>query len=207
MCVYNHHLQMSYKVEPLPDSHAELGEGPHWDVATQNLYYVDINAGKLLRYNYNENKVYKAKIEGEDLAGFAIPVEGTTDQFAVGSGRRVVIVQWDGISETAKVIKTLFEVQTGDERFNGNRFNDGKCDPRGRLFAGTMRYVGDEFEHRYGELYKYEKGGKIEVVKSDVGISNGLAWNEKTKKFYYIDTTDYEVKEYDYDFETGKACK
>lgn len=198
---------MSYKVEPLPDSHAELGEGPHWDIATQNLYYVDINAGKLLRYNYNENKVYKAKIEGEDLAGFVVPVEGTTDQFAVGAGRRVIIVQWDGVSETAKVLKTLFEVQTGDARFEGNRFNDGKCDPRGRLFAGTMRYVGDEFEHRWGELYKYEKGGKVEVVKSDVGISNGLAWNEKTKKFYYIDTTDYEVKEYDYDFETGKASK
>lgn len=198
---------MSYKVEPLPDSHAELGEGPHWDIATQNLYFVDINAGKILRYDYTENKVYKAKIEGEDLAGFVIPVEGTTDQFVVGSGRRVIVVSWDGVSETAKVLKTLFEVQMGDGRFDGNRFNDGKCDPRGRLFAGTMRFVGDEFEHRYGELYKYEKGGKIEVVKSDVGISNGLAWNEKTKKFYYIDTTDYEVKEYDYDFETGKASK
>lgn len=198
---------MSYKIEALNDSHCELGEGPHWDVATQSLYFVDINAGKLLRYDYNANKIYKAKIEGEDLAGFVTPVEGTTDQFVVGSGRRVIVVQWDGVSTTAKVLRPLFEVQLNDTRFAGNRFNDGKCDPKGRLFAGTMRYVGDEFEHRWGELYKYEKGGKVEVVKSDVGISNGLAWNEKTKKFYYIDTTDYEVKEYDYDFATGKASK
>uniref|UniRef100_A0A1A9W1H5 Regucalcin n=1 Tax=Glossina brevipalpis TaxID=37001 RepID=A0A1A9W1H5_9MUSC len=195
---------MTYQVVPLADSYAELGEGPHWDIETQNLYYVDITAGKLLRYNYKDDKVYQAKIEGEDLASFIIPVAGTSDTFAVGSGRRVIIVKWDGISTNAQVEKTLFEVQKNDKRFEGNRFNDGKCDPKGRLFAGTMRYVGDEFEHRWGELYKYEEGGNVELVKTDVGISNGLAWNEKTNKFYYIDTTDFEVKEYDYDFETGK---
>lgn len=198
---------MSIKIEALPDSYALLGEGPHWDVATQSLYYVDIRVGKLHRYDYNENKVYKAQIEGETLAGFVTPVEGTSDQFVVGAGRRMIVVTWDGVSETAKVNRTLFQVQQGDERFNANRFNDGKCDPKGRLFAGTMRSAGDEFEFRYGELYKYEKDGKVEVVKTDVGISNGLAWNEKTNKFFYIDTTDYEVKEYDYDFATGKACK
>lgn len=53
---------MSYKVEPLPNSVADLGEGPHWDIATQNLYYVDIVNGKLLRYDFNENKVYHCKI-------------------------------------------------------------------------------------------------------------------------------------------------
>jgi len=195
---------MSYKVEPLPDSHAELGEGPHWDIASQSLYFVDIHVGKLLRYDYKQNKVYKSKIEGENNAGFVIPIEGAKNEFAVGCTRRVVVVTWDGVSETCKVTRTLFEVQP-DEKFKDNRFNDGKCDPQGRLFAGTMKYVGDEFEHRYGELYKYSKGGKVDVVKSDIGISNGLAWNEKTKKFYYIDTTDYEVKEYDYDFKDGVA--
>ena len=197
---------MSYKIEAIPDSFAELGETPHWDVDTQNLFYVDISAGKLLRYDYNQNKVYKSKIIGESLAGFLAPVEATTDKFVVGCGRRLQIVQWDGVSETCQVERTLLEVQA-DEKFNDNRFNDGKCDPQGRLFAGTMRYIGDEFEHRYGELYKYEQGGKLEVVKTDVGISNGLAWNEQRNKMYYIDTTDYDIKEYDYDFKTGKACK
>lgn len=199
----------SYRVEPLPDSHAELGEGPHWSADTQSLYYVDIGAGKLLRYSYNENKVYKAKIEGIDLAGFVIPVENSTDRFVVGAGRKVIVVRWDGVSTTAQVEKVLFEVEMNDKRFDGNRFNDGKCDPQGRLFAGTMRYVGDEFEHRYGSLYRYtsENGGKWDSVKGDIGISNGLTWNEKTNKFYYIDTTDFEVKEYDYNFKTGEFCK
>ncbi|XP_065365391.1 uncharacterized protein LOC135958414 [Calliphora vicina] len=195
---------MSYKIEEIPGSLADMGEGPHWDVASQNLYYVDINAGKILRYSYNENKVYKAKVEGEEYASFIIPVEGTTDQFAVGCGRRVLIVRWDGISKMAKAISTLFEVQMDDARHEGNRLNDGKCDSLGRLFAGTMRHVGDLYEHRWGELYKYEKGGKVELIKSDVGISNGLTWNDKIKKFYFADTADFEVKEYDYDVATGK---
>ncbi|XP_030386451.1 regucalcin isoform X2 [Scaptodrosophila lebanonensis] len=193
---------MSYKIEPLPDSYAGLGEGPHWDAARQSLYFVDIEAPALLRYDYKQNKTYRAQIEGEQLAGFVLPIEGKPQEFAVGCGRRVVIVNWDGVAPVAKVERTLFEVQAA---FEANRFNDAKTDPRGRLFAGTMRYIGDEFEHRHGELYRWEQGKQLAVVKTDVGISNGLAWDEKNKKFYYIDTTDYEVKSYDYDIETGVA--
>ncbi|ALC49810.1 smp-30 [Drosophila busckii] len=193
---------MSYKVEPLPDSYAGLGEGPHWDEQRQSLYYVDIEAGGLLRYDYKQNKVYKAQIEGEKLAGFVLPIAGNPQEFAVGCGRRVVIVNWDGASPVAKPVRTLFEVQP---EYEANRFNDAKTDPRGRLYGGTMRYIGDEFVHRHGELYMWQAGSNAEVVKSDVGISNGLAWDEQNKKFYYIDTTDYEVKSYDYDVNTGKV--
>lgn len=193
---------MSYKIEPLPGGYAEIGESPHWDVATQNLYYVDINSAILLRYNYQENKVYKAKVKDEKLAAFIIPVEGTSDHFAVAAGNRVVVVQWDGISDTANVVKTLFQIKNEEVHFN-----DGKCDPCGRLFTGTMINEGDAFENRQGEFYIYEKGGRAEILKSNIGISNGLAWNEKANKFYYIDTADYEVKEYNYDLKTGKASK
>ncbi|XP_037937573.1 regucalcin-like isoform X2 [Teleopsis dalmanni] len=195
---------MAYKIEALPSSFADLGEGPHWDAATQSLYYVDLTCGKLLRYDYNIKRVFKTKIMGEDFASFVIPIEGKENEFAVGCGRRVVIVTWDGVAESCNVTGSLFEVQTNDDKFKDNRFNDAKCDPQGRLFAGTMRHGGDEFQYRWGELYKYENG-KVTLVKSDVGISNGLAWDEKTKKFYYIDTTDYEVKAYEYSFENGTA--
>lgn len=193
---------MSYKVEALPDSVVGLGEGPHWDEARQSLYFVDLEAGKLLRYDYKQNKTYRTQIEGETLAGFVLPIAGNPQEFAVGCGRRTVIVNWDGVSPVAKVVRTLFEVQPD---FKENRLNDAKTDPRGRFYGGTMRYIGDEFEHRHGELYRWEAGGTVTLVKSDVGISNGLAWDEKAKKFYYIDTTDYEVKSYDYDFNTGVA--
>jgi len=194
---------MSYKVEPLPNSVADLGEGPHWDIATQNLYYVDIVNGKLLRYDFNENKVYHCKIENVSVVGFVVPVEGEPNHFVVGAERDISVVEWDGFSETCEVVKVLAQVEQGDEIYDGNRFNDGKCDPRGRLYAGTMRYFGDHFEFRRGKFYKYN-GGSMEVIRENIGISNGLAWNEETNKMYYIDTADFNVKEFDYDFTLGE---
>ncbi|XP_036345033.1 regucalcin-like, partial [Rhagoletis pomonella] len=192
--------QLSYKVEAVPNSYGEHGEGPHWDIESQSLYYVDIEAGKLLRYDYQENKVYKSKIEGEDLASFVIPIEGQNGKFIVGAARRAIIVDWNGVSNTSKVDSVLFEVEAG-EKYAGNRFNDAKVDPRGRFFGGTMQYIGND-TYPLAALYKYDKGN-VSTVKKDVGISNGLAWNEKLKKFYYIDTDTYEVNAYDYNFDTG----
>ncbi|XP_050328311.1 regucalcin-like [Bactrocera neohumeralis] len=201
----NNNLTLSYKIEPLPDSYAHLGEGPHWDIETQSLYYVSLDSGLILRYDYQEDKVYRSKVENLQFTSFILPIEGQKDKFVVGSSRRVLVVTWDGVTPTSKVDRVLFEVQQED-RYIVNRFNDGKADPRGRLFAGTMRYIGDAYKDRWGELYKYENG-TVTVVKTDVGISNGLAWNEKTNKFYFIDTADYEVKEYDYDLEAGVPTK
>lgn len=140
------------------------------------------------------------------VVGFVVPVEGEANQFVVGAERDISIVEWDGFSETCKVVKVLAQVEQGDEIYDGNRFNDGKCDPRGRLYAGTMRYFGDHFEFRRGKFYKYN-GGSMEVIKDNIGISNGLAWNEETKKMYYIDTADFNVKEYDYDFTLGELSE
>ncbi|XP_055910556.1 uncharacterized protein LOC129944923 [Eupeodes corollae] len=192
---------MSYKVEPLPDSFAELGEGPHWDIETQSLYMVDLSAGKIMRYDYKQNKMYKCQIENEHFASFIIPIEGAPNKFAVGIERRIVIVPWDGISESCKVEKTILTVEHSDSKFDNNRFNDAKCDPHGRLFGGTMAKT--DYSKRTGHLYRLMKTDAHELLKPDVGISNGLAWDEKAKKFYYIDSEDYNVKEYDYDINTG----
>lgn len=58
-------MASSYKVEILPSPACVLGEGPHWDIERQSLYFVDIYGGKngsLHRYDYAENKIYSASI-------------------------------------------------------------------------------------------------------------------------------------------------
>ncbi|XP_055844172.1 regucalcin-like [Episyrphus balteatus] len=188
-----------YKVKELPSSYAHLGEGPHWDIATQNLYMVDLDVGKLKRLDYNQKKWYKCQIENATFATFIIPVEGTTDKFAVGIERQVAIVKWDGVSETCKVEKIILTVE---QSYNNNRFNDAKCDPLGRLFAGTMRK--SDFDLRTGHLFKLLKPNSYEVMLSNLGIANGLVWNEKGDKFYFVDSQDYNVKQYDYNTKTGE---
>lgn len=207
---------VAYKVEKLPSPKLALGEGPHWDSRSQSLFYVNIVGGEfsILRYDVMENKSYGAKIDGESYVSFIIPVAGTTDQFAVGLPRRVGVIQWDGKSSTTHLLRIAFEVEQSDE-FKDNVFNDGKADPTGRLYTGTMsrctvaaKSFDGLFEHRTPSgFYKYAANENVVKLLDTMRISNGLAWNVKTNKFYLIDSCDSDVKEFDYDPATGNLCE
>lgn len=178
-----------------------LGEGPHYDVNSQNLYYVDIAAPAIFRYSLETGKIFKATIRNNNSKlGFITPIEGTTDEFVIGADRDLTVIKWDGESEEATVQKILVTV---DQEFPKNRINDAKCDPKGRLFFGTM---GDETSdlkhHPTGSLYRFDNPN-VTMLRDSVGISNGLAWNEKLGKFYYIDSVARNVKVYDYESSTG----
>lgn len=67
-----------------------------------------------------------------------IPVEGTDDQFLVGLGRKLIVVTWDGVSDKVSKIEELLEVEN-EPGYTNNRWNDGKADPTGRLWAGNSR--------------------------------------------------------------------
>lgn len=200
----------TFKVKLVSSPKSVLGEGPHWDADSQSLYYNDIYGTEfsILRYDLSENKTYGATIDGEPVVSFIIPVAGTTDQFAVGIGRRVGIVQWDGKSPKGKLLRIALEVEHADE-FKENRFNDAKADPTGRLYAGTMRKedCGDLFKLSHGALYTFAANESVTTLRDPVRISNGLAWNEKKNKFYFIDSCDLNVKEFNYDPATGSICK
>lgn len=145
---------------------------------------------------------------GEPVVSFIIPVDGHSDQFAVGIGRRVGIIRWDGRSDNAELLRIAVEVEP-EELYVNNRWNDAKADPAGRLCGGTMRLeaCGDIFEVSLGSLYHCAKDQAVAPLKKDIGVSNGLTWNTKTNKFYFIDTCTSDVKEFDYDVKTGKICK
>lgn len=193
---------MAFKVEVLPSPKSVLGEGPHWSEEQQSLYYNDIYGDKesILRYDFKENKVYSAKIDGEPIVGFIIPV--SADEFAVGLDRRVGVVQWDGISSKANLVRTVFEVE---DKSNNTRFNDSKADPFGRFFGGTMRVegAGDLFDVAAGTFYKYVKGEGVQKLIPNIYVSNGMAWNLNENKFYYIDSCLFNIREYDYDPTNG----
>lgn len=149
-----------------------------------------------------------SNLEGEKVVSFVFPVDGTTDQFAIGIGRRVGIVTWDGKAPVAKVTRIVGEVEQ-EELYRTNRFNDAKPDPFGRFYGGTMRLeeCGDIFDAALGSLYRYSKEKGFENIRTKVGVSNGLAWNVEKNKFYYIDSCQMDVKEFDYDPKTGNICK
>lgn len=189
-----------------------MGEGPHWDGKSHSLYYVDIFGTEysVLRYCPLKHRVYGAKIDGEPVVSFIVPVARASDEFAVGIVHRVGIIRWDGQSPNAKLIRIADEVENCSE-YRNNRFNDGKADPYGRLFAGTMRKEECDSPDipTYGNLFRFAADEPAVTLNRprSVQISNGLAWDEERNKFYYIDSCDYNIADFDYDPHTGEISE
>ena len=178
------------KPELLFDARATLGEGPVWDARTQTLYWIDI----LNKRIYSGAEVLT---ELDDLVGCLAPRQnGGLILTLSGDGGRSSFASLDLDS----LQLTPLAVLRGEP--STNRFNDGKCDPRGRFLAGTMNM--DE-QNAHGSLYSFD-GKSITKLLSQITISNGMTWSPDYQTFYYIDSPTREVRAFDYDLSTGKVA-
>ncbi|KAE8742989.1 regulacin-like (variant) [Frankliniella occidentalis] len=176
-----------------------LGEGPHWDAASKSLYYVDIEGKKLMKYVPATKE--RTAVTLDDLVGFAVPVDGRPNVFVAGLKRRIVLVTWDGRSETPEIVENLLEVQK-DVKVDLLRINDGKADPNGRIWAGTMSRL--EVGAEDGVLFYVSQDRKAHVRQTNVGLSNGLAWTPDGKTMYYVDSLKKSVDVMSVDVTSGQ---
>jgi sugar lactone lactonase YvrE len=174
------------KAELLIDAKANLGEGPIWDARTQTLYWVDI----LNKRIYVGSEIL---IELDEFVGCIAPRPN-----GLVFTKRFSFWALDQTHGTPASVRTTLISTLTDEPPN-NRFNDGKCDPRGRFLAGTMDF---DAAKATGSLYSLE-GNSITKLLSDVTISNGMTWSTDYKTLYYIDTPTLQVRAFDYDLDTG----
>ena len=177
------------KARNLHGAQATLGEGPLWDERQQVLWWVDIEDGFVFRYD---------------------PATATNERFDVGQRVGTVVLGENGA--------VLLAVHNGFARFDlqsqkldiisdpeadvpENRFNDGKCDPAGRFWAGTMNL--DPENHTTGALYSLD--GQFVVTKhlSNIGVSNGIVWSADADTMYYADSLSGVIDAFDYDLERG----
>jgi len=170
------------QIELLYDTKATLGEGPIWDARTQTLYWLDI----LNKRIYAGGDIL---VELDEFIGCIAPRK---------NGGLVLTKRFSFWTLETDSVRTNLLLPLTDEPSN-NRFNDGKCDPRGRFLAGTMD-MGEKDPN--GSLYSCD-GKSITKILGDVTISNGMAWSPDHKTFYYIDTPTRTVRAFDYDLETG----
>ncbi|MEQ9168625.1 MAG: SMP-30/gluconolactonase/LRE family protein [Fulvivirga sp.] len=165
-----------------------LGEGSIWDDRRKCLFWVDIYQGILHRLDPKSGQHDSIEVGG--FLGSVVPTE--SDEVILLNNRSFVSLNWE-----KKSFNTLGEVETD---LQGNRFNDGKCDPAGRYWAGTMPQAEDG---PFGGLYCLYPDLSIEKKLDKISISNGLVWTTDKKTMYYIDTPTKEVWAFDYDNETG----
>jgi len=165
-------------------------EGALWDIDKKVLYGVDIIGKKVFEYSPSKEEINLLDVP--EHIGTVVPTK---------TGELLVALQ-SGLG----IINPKTESFTWKVRFNNNlkiRSNDGKCSPEGRFWFGTMGYKPND-QQKEGSLYRLDPDYSLTtVLDRSVTISNGIVWNKKGDKMFYIDTPTSEVVEYNYDSEKG----
>ena len=176
---------------PLVDLPAcELGEGPWWDAATGTLHWVDI-AGRAI-HAWTPASGRSSRIETGEEVGFALLDEAGHLVAGIGDG----IFALDPVAGGRRLIAR-------PDMHPDNRFNDGGCDPHGRLWAGTMHVDASRDREPTGALYRLSEDGRLDAFATGIGIANGLGWSPDGTTMYFAETHRGTVWAYDYDLATG----
>jgi sugar lactone lactonase YvrE len=170
------------------DIRASLGECPLWSPAEQALYWVDINAPSLNRFDPKSG------------GNVAMPMPEAIGSYAFRESGGFVVALRSGIwlcDAQGRLERCVAEAPYDVRRY---RFNDGRCDPQGRFVVGTMNEAQDGPS---ATLYRVDRDFTITALFSDMTISNGLAWSPDGRTMFHSDTPARTVHAFDYDAATG----
>ncbi|MEJ8561353.1 SMP-30/gluconolactonase/LRE family protein [Yoonia sp. GPGPB17] len=153
------------------ETQCQLGEGPLWHPLRKQLFWFDI-LGKRL---HTKGKQWQF------------------DDYVSAAG-------WT--SETTLLIATSnalrhFDITTGDHNVVVpleaddlvTRSNDGRADPQGGFWIGTM---GINAEENAGAIYRFYKGD-LRKLYTDITISNAICFSPDGKTAYFTDTPTQQI--------------
>ena len=168
-----------------------LGESPMWHPREQVLYYCDIPGRCVNRYD---------PATGE-LSHW--PFDSEVASLAPMLGGGLLLAARDGLwrFDVATGKRTALAPPPYDPRTE--RFNDGKCDPQGRFWVGTIYEPRDPPN---AALYRYADG-KLDKMADKITVSNGLAWSPDARTMYWADTQAHAVYALDFDVSDGSVSK
>ena len=172
----------------LVDARAALGEAPQWDARERSLVWVDILAGV----------VFITSASGESRDSFTIGHAVGSAMPAVGGGWLLAdVTGFTGLSPNGSTT-TLLDVLAGRPEL---RFNDAKCDPLGRAWAGT---VAEGHAPGTGTLYRLDPGPVATPVLGGLTVSNGLGWSPDARTMWLADSADRFIRAFEFEAETGR---
>jgi len=175
------------KADSLFDSRCQLGEGPLWHPIEERLYWVDIENNNLYQSNPELTDYTKDK--------FATPIGA----FGFIKDGGLILATGEGFATSDGKPGTLRNLWHPFPNQPNLRMNDGKVDPAGRFWAGTLDPV-----HAQAALYRLDPNNSRHTLLKAIGISNGLGWSPDRKTMYYTDSLRYTIYAFDYDLSTGE---
>jgi sugar lactone lactonase YvrE len=180
-----------YLPTALPAPAAQLGESPFWHPAESALYWCDI-AGRCLNWFHPATGVHRQwRFDSEPCC--AAPMLGGAVLLAMRDG----LWRFDpATAQRTRLARPPYDMGV-------ERFNDGKADPQGRFWVGTI------FEPRSAPkaaLYCWD-GHTLEREAGGVTVSNGLAFSPDGRALYWADTTSHRVFAFDLSMSTGALSR
>jgi len=176
------------KVEVALKVKANLGECPRWDEIDEKLYWVDINACQLHRFDPATGRDDFLQFE-EEIGCFSLRQQGGF-LLAMRSG-------FYTLDDWCTERTFITDPEVGLEK---NRFNDGRADAYGRMFAGSVYPPKD-----YGgaSIYSLTPKGEARKWVGNLLTANGIAFSPRMDIFYYADTPTHAIQRCDYDLDSS----
>ena len=178
------------------ETDAILGESPVWSARDGVLYWVDIKAPAIHRFDpaTRTNETW--------------PVAQEIGSVALRQGGGLVAGLHDGLALIGADMTTIEWITDPEPDQPMNRFNDGKCDRQGRFWSGTMydlvgapqSYIQRE---PVGVLYRLDGDHSCHAMEHGIQVSNGLAWSPDGSVMYFTNSPNRVIWAYDYDIATG----
>jgi sugar lactone lactonase YvrE len=179
---------MSVAIDCIAPVNSVLGEGPVWDERTGTLYWVDIKAPALFATDAAARQTRRWPMPERIGAIGLREGGGLIGAFKSGFGF---------IDLPAGSVRPIVDPEPDRP---GNRFNDGKVDPRGRFWAGSMD---DEEREPTGHLYRLDPDLSVERFEIGFICTNGIDWSSDGRTLYFTDTFARRINAYEFDLERG----
>ncbi len=178
-------------IECVVDGGALLGECPVWSDREQVLYWVDIDGRAVHRYDPSNGEDHARSTPGRP-GSFALT--RTEGRLLLAMEHRLGWFDWP----SGEFTHWLDLEPAG----TGNRLNDGRCDPAGRFWVGSM-HEDTRAGRSTGLLHRVDPDGTAAVVRGAIGVSNGLAFDDH--RMFFADSPRRTVWTFDFDVATGEA--
>ncbi|CAN5918192.1 N/A [soil metagenome] len=175
---------------------AALGEGAVWSPREEALYWVDILGFQLHRWRPADAAQTTWKFD-EEISALA--------ERANAPGLLITLRRGFGLFDPARPDMPPKYLHQPEPELHGNRFNDGKCDARGRFWGGTMDAA---CESPTGSLYCYQTDidypdGNCSRHDQGFAVTNGPTWSADGKTMYFNDTVTGRIYAYDFEVADG----
>lgn len=160
------------------------------------------------RYSLIDDRLYSARVPGVKSTDYIIPVRQSglkcKNLFAIGNEHDVILIEWDGISTSARIVRKLFSIEPNHE---SSTIDYARTDRFGRYYGGTFSMTEFCSSPANKSFYRESIDTGVQRIFGGLLGTTGIAFNENARKFYHVGLCSLIISEFDWNPLTGNLCK